>query len=124
MEFTEYTGELIGLRKKFLIMKIDQSMINLINNDIDEGCYDFFNDEKILERCNEEEVLKIYYGVENYFKKFNITKEIFLKLREKYFGKSSQIVKFPFPAKIITDSVNDNLFFYSIDEEFEDLIGI
>ena len=119
MEFTEYLGEITGLRKigneMFLFMRIDQTMIDNINQDRDNGCYDFWNDEDIFERDSEEEVLETYYDIEKYqglyFKKFPITKDDFTEIREKYFGKSSQIVKFPFPAKIIRDSINDLLFF-------------
>ena len=131
MEFTEYWGEIIGLRKNkkefFLFMRIDQSRIDLINQDRDDGCYDFFNDEEVLERDSEEKVLKAYYGIEKkdfYFKIFNITKEIFEEVREKYFGKSSQILKFPFPAKVVRDSINDILFFYDFYEDAGDLIYI
>ena len=131
MEFTEYLGEIIGLRKNkkefFLFMRIDQSIIDSINQDRDDGCYDFFNDEEVLERDSEEKVLKVYYGIEKkdfYFKKFHITKEIFGEVREKYFGKSSQIVKFPFPAKVVRDSINDILFFYDFYEDAGDLVYI
>ena len=51
MEFIEYLGEIIGLRKNkkefFLFMRIDQSIIDSINQDRDDGCYDFFNDEEV-----------------------------------------------------------------------------
>ena len=58
MEFTEYLGEITGLRKigneMFLFMRIDQSMIDKINQDRDNGCYDFLNDKDIFERDSEE----------------------------------------------------------------------
>ena len=119
MEFAEYLGKITGLRKigkeLFLFMRIDQTMIDSINEERENGYYDFLNDEGIFERKSEEEVLETYYDIEKYkglyFKKFPITKEIFGEVREKYFGKSSQIVKFPFTAKIIRYSINALLFF-------------
>ena len=54
MEFAKYLGEITGLRKigneMFLFMRIDQTMIDNINQDRDNGCYEFWNDEDIFER--------------------------------------------------------------------------
>ena len=93
----------------------------------DEECYSFWNDEGVLEVASEEQVLKSQYGIEKkdfYFKEFLLSKKIFRKVQEKYFDKSSQIIKFPFPAKVVQDSINDLLFFYSIDEDVDDLVYI
>ena len=129
MEFTKYLGEMVGLRKNgnemFLFMRIDQSMIDSVNRDRDiYECYDFLNDETDdFERLSEEEVLSSYYGIKGYkglyFKKFPITEEIYREMEQKYLGKVSEILKFPFPAKVVLDSERDLMFFYFFDEEVD-----